>query len=276
MTAPALYVYAIVGGVRGDIAGAGLEDAPLRVVVEGGLTAVVHEKAAAEPYTGTDDRVKGWAAKHAAVVEMLWERHGTVLPMTFDVIVAGEADVSAETRLRDWLRANVDPLHARLAALAGKCELKVVATLRVGAARSTALDDLDAAIASASPGRRILLEKKREQLERTAAALRADALRAPLERELSALARDVRSARAARTDGRAVNVLSVAVLVERSRVGDIGAALGAWMAREDGLEVCFYGPWPPYSFADQGHRPSAATSTTPPRARQDRVAERRR
>lgn len=256
MSTPALYVYAIVRGAILELPSSGLEGKPLHAVTIDDLSAVVHTKDENAPYAGVDETVKVWAAEHAGVVERLWETHTAVLPMTFDVIVAGGVDAPSENRLRRWMQTRAGSLRARLDVVAGSCELNVQATLALGCTPAPEIDELDAAISAATPGRRVLLEKKRVQLERAAAALRADALHAEFESDLAKLARDMRSGRP-RGGPRSVNVASVALLVDRPRIEEVGALLGSWADRERGLDIAFYGPWPPYSFAELGEPPNA-------------------
>lgn len=133
-----------------------------------------------------------------------------------------------------------------------RASFEVGSTLSRGAFGCTPaaeLDELDVAIAAGTPGRRLLLEKKRAQLERAAASLRADTLQAALGSDLTRIAREVRRARARTNNPGAVNVTSLALLVERPRIADVGELLGSWTSRERGLDSAFYGPWPPYSFA---------------------------
>lgn len=256
MSSQALYVYAIVRGAVLELPASGLDAKPLHAVTTDDLSAVVHAKDEGAPYAGPDELVKVWAADHARVVDRLWETHAAVLPMTFDVIVAGDVDAPAEDRLRRWMQERAGSLRARLDVVAESCELKVQATLALGCTPAPEIDALDAAISAATPGRRVLLEKKRVQLERVAAARRADALHAALASDLAKVARDVRSGRSRGGSG-SVNVASVVLLVDRSRIEEVGALLGSWTDREHGLDIAFYGPWPPYSFAELGEPPNS-------------------
>lgn len=257
----ALYVYAIVPSAAGDY-GPGIDAHPVRGVAGDGVVALVHDMDRASPYAGQDADVRRWALEHAAVVERAWEVHRAALPMSFDVIVRGDDGIAAETRLRAWLRDNAADLRARLDALAGTCELKVEVSIDPGSVRPSALAELDARIEAASPGMRVLLEKKRVVLLRSAASERADELHAALRAELCGLARDVRDGRPSRTEGKAIHVLTLALLVEQGAVDDVGAALGRWQDREPGLEIRFFGPWPPYSFAETTAL-AAQTAPTP-------------
>ncbi|NEA85851.1 GvpL/GvpF family gas vesicle protein, partial [Streptomyces sp. SID14436] len=88
----ALYVYALVPDRPGAADGVtGLDGRPLRLAaVPGtGVAALVHD-AAPTPFEGGDDEVRRWVAEQSEAVTAVWERTGSVLPMTFNELVAGD------------------------------------------------------------------------------------------------------------------------------------------------------------------------------------------
>ncbi|NED20512.1 gvpL 2, partial [Streptomyces sp. SID9913] len=95
-----------------------------------GVAALVHD-AAPTPFEGGDDEVRRWVAEQSEAVTAVWERTGSVLPMTFNVLVAGDpgAGRGAEERLADWVAEQEPAVGARLEELAGRCELRVEITL---------------------------------------------------------------------------------------------------------------------------------------------------
>lgn len=122
MSGDALYVYAITEGTAGADWGTGIDGRSIEPVLADGLVALVH-RMEPTPYAGPDEQVRRWAVEHSQVVERAWEAAGTVLPVTFDVLVAPAADLPAAERLRAWLRTNAAMLRTRLEALRGRAEL---------------------------------------------------------------------------------------------------------------------------------------------------------
>lgn len=250
MTGTALYVYCLApaGRLPGPPAATGLDGAALRTVHQGGLVAVVHDCDPA-PYGGEVERVKAWVLAHDGVVEEVWTAAGSVLPMSFDVIVRATADRTADDNLRSWLAAAHDALLDRLAALAGRVELKA---------------HLARAVAEEPPGpvprgREFFTrqgEKRRRQEEQAAAVAMAcqDHLEA-----LRPLVDDVRLLQS-RPEPGTVPVLSAALLCRPEAVSRVGAYLEE-VRREPAMRVRFTGPWPPYSFAGDLAEPA-----TPPNA----------
>src|SRR4051812_4379156 len=149
-----LYVYALT---RVDSAapapGSGIDGAALLSVPVGGVAAVVHRHDA-PPYGGSDDALRGRVLQHNEVVERLWDRDHAVLPMTFDVIVAGTAEEPAEARLESWLTTVEDAARRALDHVDGRVELRVDLTLdqREGSAADPDVQALRERIAGAQPG----------------------------------------------------------------------------------------------------------------------------
>lgn len=260
----ALYVYALLPDRPGAADGVtGLDGRRLRLVpIEGtALAALVHD-AAPEPFEGDDDQVRRWVAEQSEAVTTVWERTGTLLPMTFNVLVAADtaSGRGAAQRLGDWVRDQRDDVTGQLDALAGRCELRVEVALERGAAGAagtraagTAKDEDD----GRSPGMRRLLAKQREQREKNTAGQLADTLHAGLRRRLLSVAEDLRDRGPAQRVPGETAVLSAALLVRREDIDAVGAVLSEARAGEPALRIRFLGPWPPYSFTEtRPHEPA--------------------
>ncbi|MCF2128201.1 GvpL/GvpF family gas vesicle protein [Strepomyces sp. STD 3.1] len=261
----ALYVYALLPDRPGAADGVtGLDGRRLRLVpvVGTALAALVHD-AAPEPFQGDDDQVRRWVAEQSEAVTTVWERTGTLLPMTFNVLVAADtaSGRSAEQRLGDWVRDQRDEVTGQLDALAGRCELRVEVALERGAggetgAQATA-DTRESEGDGRSPGMRRLLAKQREQREKNTAGQLADTLHAGLRRQLLSVAEDLRDRGPAQRTAGETAVLSAALLVRREDIDAVGAVLSEARAGEPALRIRFLGPWPPYSFTEtRPHEPA--------------------
>jgi hypothetical protein len=242
-----LYLYCIAaerpGGDALTVSAPALNGAGVRVISQCGLLVVAHG-CPAEPYQGSPGDVRSWILAHNTVVTQVWERTGTVLPMAFDSIVTGDEERDAESVLADWIGAHPGELAATLGELDGKVELGIRVYYDAPAGSSER-------VASAR-GREYFqnqLSKRREAADRQ---LRLDAEAKRIAEGLGALAQSIRvnaPNAIAQTEGDAGGreLLSMSLLVERPRVGEVGLFLDSVTA--DDYRVRFTGPWPPYSFA---------------------------
>jgi len=248
----ALYVYAIVpadGSVPSVVAG--IDGEPVRAVTEAGLSAIVHDVPSSEPYRGSEDEMRTWVAAHARVVEKAWERSGTVLPVTFDVLVSAADGVGASERLRAWLRSGAATLHEKLSELRGMAELKVeIAVDPASLPPQETIEAQRSELQSRSPGARRLLERKVAQLVLEQAQRHAAVIYSEVRRRLASVVRDLVERRRYRPAEPLVPVVSAALLVTHAGVEDVGRVLAELRDEHPELVIRFLGPWPPYSFAD--------------------------
>ncbi|RDI72145.1 gas vesicle protein GvpL [Halopelagius longus] len=255
------YLYCVV---RADDADAefdveGIEDEPVRVLTEGDVGAVVHR---CESLYDSDDptTLKRWLLAHQRVTDAAADAFGTPLPVRFDTVLTGDDDT-----VREWLRESADGLRDALDALAGRREYRIEVrrnedTLADRLAETDdRLGELREKKEEAGEGTGFLVGKQYEQrLE--------DLLREHRENEAEAVAEELaryaervqrlgenRSASlvgAQPDDDDATSSVRFAVLAPVDNEDDIGEILDD-VAAEDGVEVRFSGPWPPYSFAPE-------------------------
>ncbi|GAA4800500.1 GvpL/GvpF family gas vesicle protein [Streptomyces ziwulingensis] len=262
----ALYVYALLRhGADAADGVTGLDGRPLRLLHVPGtqLAALVHD-AAPTPFQGGDEQVRRWVAEQNEAVTTVWERTGSLLPMTFNVLVAdaspdadspdgpaADGGPSAEERLAHWVREQAPEITERLDELSGRCELRVeIALDRSAAVAHAASSKLTAEVAGRSPGMRRLLAKRQEQEAKNAAGLLADSLHAEIRHDLLTVAEDLRERGSAHTGPDETGVLSAALLVRDEDIDAVGSLLSALRIREPSARIRFLGPWPPYSFTD--------------------------
>lgn len=269
----ALYVYALVPHEPGAADGVtGLDDRPLRMVRVPGTTiaALVHDGSPA-PFEGGDDQVRRWVDQQSRAVTTVWERTGSLLPMTFNVLVADEPPSedasgggrSAEDRLTDWLTGRAEEITAQLAELAGRCELRVEITVDRTAVtpRDAPANPKGEELAGRSAGMRRLLARQREQNLRDAAGQLADTLHAEARHRLLSVAEDLRDRGRAHRAPDETDVLSAALLVRHEDIDTVGTVLSELRARHPAVRIRFLGPWPPYSFIEDDHGVREADGT---------------
>lgn len=246
-----LYVYAVVRGVPAD-PGTGIDGTPLDVVtVDGDLSAVVHHHTGG-PYSGADDDVRRWVVEHSDVVDRLWQAGSTLLPMTFNVIVAGSEEESAQRRLEDWLVAHAEELRARLDLLKDRVELRVEIGLdqEEVARQDPGAEAVRAELTDRPPGVQRLLRKRLDRIERDVTDALADHLYPEYRRRLAGVSQELTENRTARAESGVVPVISVSLLVRQEEREAVGRELAAIRDEQPAARIRYLGPWPPYSFAD--------------------------
>ncbi|PWI11823.1 gvpL 2 [Streptomyces sp. NWU339] len=266
----ALYVYALLRD-RPDAADGvtGIDGHPLRLVRVPGtsVAALVHDAPPA-PLQGSDEQVRRWVEEQSRAVNTVWERTGSVLPMTFNVLVAEEppaegrpaAGRSAERRLTEWITEQAADIAGRLEELAGRCELRVDITVDHTAVTTDEAgeDAPEGRPDGLSPGMRRLMAKQREHRARNAAGRLADTLHAETRHRLLSIAEDYRNRGPTHRAADETDVLCAALLVGREDIDTVGTVLADLRARRPAVRIRFLGPWPPYSFIDTRHRTQAA------------------
>lgn len=249
------YVYGIApagGTLAIDSAGLdGIEGGRVRAVAEGELLAALSDVDSGAYDSGPlNEHIRDleWlaprAAAHQAVNGRLLDLLGTVLPLSFGAIYRDDE------RVRQMLREDATERVTRLRGLEGRGEW--VLTLTRDAAASLDEDEvraLDDEIATSTPGRAFLLEKRRTStvaraLERRDAEAADEAI-AAIEGVAERTYRETVG-----SGGTDVVVLRASILVPRARESALAGAIerseGALAAR--GYRLRASGPWPAYRF----------------------------
>ncbi|ELY79894.1 gas vesicle protein GvpL [Natrinema pallidum] len=242
----------------------GVDGEPVSIVTADGIGAVVH---ACDGIYDSGDlaQIRRWLVRHQTVVDEAGQAFGTPIPFQFDTILRGDDD-----GVREWLRKERDTLERALDGLADHWEYRVevveidpiddAALLE----RDERLRELDERIADADEGTAFLLEQQFEQRLTERRAARRESVTADLQERLAAEAREVHalerspsaqlsddvagSGSTASDDGETLCRLTL--LAHEDDEGAIGSILDD-VAANDGLEVRFTGPWPPYTFAPE-------------------------
>lgn len=251
--ADARYVYAVIPRVkREDFGPVGIENARVYSLSYQDISALVHD-CSPEPYQGDEQSLARWVQVHSDVIDLAWTETGSILPMRFDVVAKADAERSADENVRRWLAAEYHHLRAKLEEFRDKVELGVqilwdpaVVAERV-ARDSEELQALRAEMAGKSKGlayfhQHRIAEAIKRELERKASR----DFEASYER-LREHAEDVHVNRVRKLDGKMM-IANLSLLARKEQVEVVGAVLGQF-ADEEGVEVVFSGPWPPYTFA---------------------------
>ncbi len=231
----------------------GVEGGSVRIVPSSGLGAVVHDTGSL--YDSEDpQQVQSWLLDHQAVVDAAGEAFGTPLPVRFDTVLRG-----GDAGVRAWLDDHRDTLEPELDRFAGCWEYRIEVlvdpeTLAAGLAEADErLHELAEKREAAGEGTAFMIDKQYENRLREVKRARREERTSSLEGRLSDLAREVQRLGSRSTtlgverDDRDTQA-RLTVLAPESNEAAIGELLDD-VAAEDGVEVRFTGPWPPYSFA---------------------------
>ncbi|WP_167950365.1 GvpL/GvpF family gas vesicle protein [Brevibacterium marinum] len=206
------------------------------------------------PYDGPDDDVKRWILEHSDVIEDGWKSAGSVLPVSFNVIVRPDTDsgASATTQLEGWLEGKKASLSKRLGELGGTSELRVEISLDRGTFvdSSEELRGMKAEMADRPAGVRRLLEKRVEKTEKELADRTADDLYPAMRARIAEQCLDIEEYRAPARESGQTPILMASCLVAEPGIQNLGAELTAIQNEQPAIAIRFLGPWPPYSFAD--------------------------
>ena len=254
----ALYVYCIVPGSQEVNFGPfGLEMSDVRTIPGPGISAVVHE-CPARPYQSKDRAVvEEWVAAQHRVVEMAWERFGSVLPMSFDMIVRGNDGASAHENLIKWMAEKRDAFACQLERLAGKAEygVKISWGPKVIAAdvlqNDPDLQGLEREIQAKPKGLAYIWRAKLEKAVKEQMEARAEEYFRAFYHRIRDCVLDLRVEQPKKTEDGTQMLLNVSCLVKKGDHGRLGRELDQ-IAEIRGIRVRFTGPWPPYSFVSAG------------------------
>jgi hypothetical protein len=200
-----------------------------------------------------------WVAEqgvgHETVVAWFVD-HSEILPASLFTLYSGD------DALRGAMSKRSTQLASELARLKNKREWDVKISVnekeleRHAAALSPRIAELEQEAAAAAPGKRYLLERKRNDLLKTETRSAANALANDAFAAVKAIAVDHRVLPIPRTTDDLPVILHGALLVERERETDLVVALEDASQRLEGrgLTVAFSGPWAAYRITGDDER----------------------
>lgn len=250
----ALYVYCIVPD-KGEfgLGKIGIDASEVFSIPGDGLSAVVHQ-CPALPYQTQDREIAAqWVAAHHRVVEDTWKRFGSVLPMSFDMLIEGDDCATAREKLVLWMREKRGAFTGLLGQLAGKAEYGVQISWDPRDIAADLLEHnhdlqaLEKEFKAQSEGAAFLGQAKLEKaIKIQMEALAGERFQAYYSR-ISGCAHALRLDRPLKAKDNRQMLLNVSCLLEKGDHGRLGRVLDL-IAAMKGMKVRFTGPWPPYSF----------------------------
>jgi hypothetical protein len=252
-----VYLYGFTAGTGahppGDLIGVG--GTPARPVDLGRAHAWVGDVPAAEfAPEAVEARMRDlvWVGDQGALHERVvtwFVDHGGILPVRLLTLYSSDEALRASVGSAEGVRAELD----RLSGLR-EWDLKVsyrAETLRAALGQvSEAVAALEREGAAADPGRRYLLDRKREKLLDVETGRAANRLGDEVLAALRPHVREARRVASPRDQADLPVVLQAALLVDQAREQELQAAAGTEgeRLRPHGVTVQLTGPWAPYRF----------------------------
>lgn len=252
------YLYCMVDATASDtgvLSTTGINDNQVYVIETDGVGAVVHD--CDTVYDADDlDQIKQWLVTHQQVVDAASDVFGTPLPMRFDTVFEG-----GDAGVEHWLADHYQSIQDDVRSFAETWEYRI--TLLWDSSlfedRITEQDDrlqeLQQRQQQAGSGKQFLLQKQhKKRIQELKQDQRTD-LVARLKESISPVVNELaeQNSRPALSDetelpGEQEQIMRVAVLADEDAETALGERLDR-VVEQDGVEIRFTGPWPPYTFA---------------------------
>ena len=248
------YIYCVAdAGEEVNLGEIGIKEQEVHTIPYRDICAVVHS-CPAQPYQSDDQEVvKAWVMTHQKVVDAAWERWGTVLPLSFDTIIRGEAAKSTEQNVKDWLKQEYEDIKRRIEKVRGKAEYgvqvfwnpKLVAQDLTRT--SPEMRNLEEEIKTKPKGLAYMYRQKLENLIKHEMETKANECFKNFYSRIRKHTDDVRVEKTKKAEPGLQMIMNLSCLVYRDGYTELGEELGK-INRMRGFVVRFTGPWPPYSF----------------------------
>jgi len=250
------YVYCIMPNiVKEHWEAIGLDGQAVYAISYKDISALVHN-CPLEPYQGDNETVKEWVWTHGEVIDAAWAEADTVLPMTFDCIIRPSAGQTAEETVVAWLKAEYDSFKAKLVELEGKVELGVQVFWLVDVVAKTTIEankeirNLRQQMETKPKGMAYFYQQKVEKALKRELEAKADGDYRRYYRWITPYAEDVHVNDVKRPAEGKQMLMNLSLLVRKGKVEQLGKELEN-IKKEEGIDIRFTGPWPPYSFVSK-------------------------
>jgi len=241
------YVYCIVNsGKETDFGHMGIENSFVVTLPVKDMGTIVHRCEFKLYKTEDKEKALEWLFTHQYVIDLASKEFGTVIPLAFNNIFAGDDEA-----VKKWLDGHYSQLKTLLERFEGKEQYEVQIFLenefvRKTIERNEEIQNLRKEIENKTKGAAYLLKK---QQEKRLALIECHVKR--LYNEIRELEDEVRleiiDKKASEKWQDKLMILNLSCLVRKDRVQKLTTLLEE-VNRSEGFAVRFTGPWPPYSF----------------------------
>lgn len=252
------YLYCMVDATASDtgvLSTTGINDNQVYVIETDGVGAVVHD--CDTVYDADDlDQIKQWLVTHQQVVDAASDVFGTPLPMRFDTVFEG-----GDAGVEHWLADHYQSIQDDVRSFAETWEYRITLLWDTSlfedriTEQDDRLQELQQRQQQAGSGKQFLLQKQhKKRIQELKQDQRTD-LVAQLKESIRPVVNELaeQNSRPALSDetelpGEQEQIMRVAVLADEDAETALGERLDR-VVEQDGVEIRFTGPWPPYTFA---------------------------
>ena len=252
--AEARYLYCIVeGNEKITLGNIGIEGSRVYTIPYQDLCAVVHN-CPPEPYKSEDkEKVKLWLTTHEKVVEVAWEKFGTVLPLGFDTIIRGEEGGEPDENMKNWLQEDYENLKEKMDKVRDKAEYGVQIfwdpkIIGEGLIKTNEeIRKIDQDIKSRPRGIAYMHKQKLEGLLKKEMEKKANQCFKDFYKRIRQHVDDIKVEKTKKVDKKKQMLMNLSCLIYKNKSKELGEELEKIDKMEE-FSIRFTGPWPPYSF----------------------------
>ena len=252
----ALYLYAITESQKSHTFGPiGIDGHEVSLINFKNLGAVVHH-GPPEPYASSDEAVvRTWLLSHQGVIDAAWNHCKTILPVSFDTLIASSEMESAKEAMEKWLQGSEELYLSKLKSVKDKAEYGVQifwdtsSMLTRITQEHEEIQTLTQKCQEASRGTGYLMRQKLESLVKKELEKRADLCFRDFFERIKPHVSEIKVEKTKKGEPPSRQMLmNLACLLPQSQSNHLGEVLED-IEKSDGFSVHYTGPWPPYSFA---------------------------
>lgn len=244
-----IYLYGVIAGCQEiDFGGIGITGERVYTISNGKFQAIVHRLSGdLTEAIKAPDVLEEFLLKHEGVLEKIQASSGTVLPAGFGTILKGEEEI------RQWLNFNAASLEEKMKKVRDKNEYGIKIFCNMESIGEVILRDdeevkkIQEKIISQSLGRAYLSKQKIEKLLNKKIEKVYDEKFKDFYKRISKSVSEVKIKKILESQTRKPMLMNLSVLAGTLECGKLNELLDE-INKEEGFEVQFTGPWPPYAF----------------------------
>lgn len=251
---PARYVYGIADkGTFQSLGNIGIDAAEVYTIPCRDMCIVVHDCIAEAYQSDDDDVVKEWLFTQQEVLDVVVEKFGVVIPMSFDMIIEGKNGNSPEEEVIAWLEKSYDSFYEKILKFRNKQEYgvqimvdtellsgKLIETDEELKNKRKSIDTKPQGIAYME--KELLKDLIKEKMEEM-----ADQYFKEFYDMIKKCADDIVIGKSKIVEGNKKMIMNLSCLVNVDKVKELGEVLEN-IEKDDVISVRFSGPWAPFSF----------------------------
>ena len=248
------YLYCIANSRKNISFGKiGIEENEVFVIPHKELSVVIHES----PYKVYEfpniETAKELLEAHQRVIDIAWEKFGTVLPFGFGTFIRDKNGISSFENLYLWLEKEYENFKEKLLNLKDQVEYGIqlfwnlqIISLKVFKSNKE-LKEIKENIKSKPSGIAYMLKRKLDDLLKEEIEKEADKTFKRFYKRIKENTEEIKIERVNKVEGGKQMLMNLSCLLYKKNYKNFKKVLDE-TCNEDGFSIHSTGPWPPYSF----------------------------